>query len=248
MRTLLLDKILPLFLMVFIMSSCKSLRNVASADNTTPRDASRKKDEVKFLDGIVVSPGRTSASIDNKTSERQSKNKVSYTSDVSLSGPATIESVQWLQLKYAIIFDAAVEKLTNTTLLKNIDDWWGTKYCLGGTSESCIDCSAFTQTIMREVYGIDIPRTAAEQYNNCDLIDSDDLKEGDLVFFHTRGRGKSITHVGLYVTNNKFVHAATSGGVMVSDLNDTYWHSKYVAGGRVRRVDLNASAGNLGTK
>jgi len=185
------------------------------------------------LDDITVTPGNL-PSTNKKSYGKAAKDKVSYTApDLSIK-KFNIESARWIQLKYAIVFDATVEQLTNVALLNDIDYWWGTKYCLGGNSESCIDCSAFTQTVMRDVYGIDIPRTAAEQYNSCDKIRANNLREGDLVFFHTRGRGKSITHVGLYVTNNKFVHAATSGGVMVSDLNDPYWKPRFVAAGRVR--------------
>ena len=62
------------------------------------------------------------------------------------------------------------------------------------------------------------------------------MQEGDLVFFQTSGN--DITHVGIYITNNKFVHAATSGGVMVSDLNDTYWRPKFKGAGRVLRTGV----------
>jgi lipoprotein Spr len=83
---------------------------------------------------------------------------------------------------------------------------------------------------MQNAYNVNIPRTAQEQYNNCQQINLEDLSEGDLVFFHTSG--PEISHVGVYLQNNKFVHAATSGGVMVSDLNDPYWKDKYRGAGR----------------
>jgi lipoprotein Spr len=234
MQILVRGKIIHLLVMVITFSSCRSLRNIASADNNAVKKTSSKKDAVKFLDDITVMPGKVPATTHKKTYGKASKEKVSYDApDINVKN-FNIENVQWLQLKYAIIFDAAVEKLTNLVLLKDIDYWWGTKYCLGGNSERCIDCSAFTQTVMRDVYNVDIPRTAIEQFNNCDRIETNDLKEGDLVFFHTRGRGKSVSHVGVYVTNNKFVHAATSGGVMVSDLNDTYWQPRFIGAGRVK--------------
>ncbi|MGN6618915.1 MAG: C40 family peptidase [Ilyomonas sp.] len=241
MQILVRGKIIHLLVMVIAFSSCKSLRNIASADNSTAKKTSPKKDEVKFLDGITVTPGKMPATVHKKTYGKASKDKVSYDAPDLNVRNFNIENAQWLQLKYAIIFDAAVEKLTNLTLLKDIDYWWGTRYCLGGNSESCIDCSAFTQTVMRDVYNVDIPRTAMEQFNNCDRIEMNDLKEGDLVFFHTRGRGKSVSHVGVYVTNNKFVHAATSGGVMVSDLNDTYWQPRFIGAGRVKTALVSMS-------
>ena len=126
--------------------------------------------------------------------------------------------------------DMPVEQLNNLPLLQQIDHWWGTRYCMGGDDENCIDCSAFTQTMERNVYGIQIPRTAHEQYNFSTHIDDTELKEGDLVFFRT---GNYISHVGLYVGNYKFVHASTSGGVTITDLNDAYWSKKYAGAGRV---------------
>ncbi len=142
-----------------------------------------------------------------------------------------IEKADFLQLKYAIVLDATVEKLTNVSMLKSIDEWWGTSYCYGGSTKNCIDCSAFTKMLMQNVYNVNVPRTAQEQYSASKQINLEDLNEGDLVFFNTNG-GRDITHVGIYLFNNKFVHAATRGGVMVSDLNDIYWRPRYKAAGR----------------
>jgi cell wall-associated NlpC family hydrolase len=138
-----------------------------------------------------------------------------------------------LQVKYAILLDVVAEKLTNRPLLEVMDKWWGTRYCFGGSTENCIDCSAFTQLVSREVFHLSLPRTAQEQYNTIELIEKDELKEGDLVFFHTRGRKSAITHVGVYLTNNKFVHASTSNGVSISDLDESYWKPRFRAGGRM---------------
>lgn len=140
---------------------------------------------------------------------------------------------EWLQVKYGILLNSVAEKLTNITLLQVMDKWWGTRYCLGGSTENCIDCSAFTQLISREVYGLAVPRTAQEQYDVSEIIERDELKEGDLVFFHTRGRKSAITHVGVYLANNKFVHASTSNGVSISDLDESYWKPKFRGGGRI---------------
>ena len=141
------------------------------------------------------------------------------------------ENSSEVQSKYASILDVPADQLMNTKLLLDIDYWWGTKYCLGGSTEDCIDCSAFTQNLMREVYAINIPRTAREQYDNSDHIKKDELQEGDLVFFQTYRH--QISHVGVYITNNKFAHASVSNGVMISDLDDPYWKQRYAAAGRV---------------
>lgn len=186
---------------------------------------------------MSVSPGQVVTSNHDMSPSMPSfaerkKQRDEYNANIHSSfNTSDIERADFLQLKYAIVLDATVEKLTNVNLLKSIDEWWGTSYCYGGSTKNCIDCSAFTQTMMQNVYNTTIPRTAKEQYNSSRQINLEDLNEGDLVFFNTGG-GRDITHVGIYLFNNKFVHAATSGGVMVSDLNDTYWKPRYKGAGR----------------
>lgn len=202
--------------------SCKSLKSTSAASSATPK----KPGKTKFLD-ISVTPG------EERTSTITSgKSKVAYT-PVSNSKNVDIESTQAVQIKYATMLDVPVEDVTNISLFQDIDNWWGTRYCMGGSTQNCIDCSAFTQTIIKDIYAIQIPRTAEEQYNSATPINYSDLQEGDLVFFQTTGR--TISHVGVYLANNKFAHASTSGGVMISDLNEDYWKKRYRAAGRVRK-------------
>lgn len=230
-------------LSVLVLTSCKSLSKLTSRDNSTAKTAPAKTtattQQRAFLDGIEVTPGAAVTS----------RHKTSTTNAVTAGGAGkdktsssakdmssfNIERAGYLQLKYAVIIDATVEKLTNIPLLEAIDKWWGTRYCMGGSTSECIDCSAFTQILMRDVFNTDLPRTAQEQYDNSEKIDLADLQEGDLVFFHTSGQKKDITHVGVYLLNNKFVHAATSGGVMISDLNEKYWQPRFRGAGRAGR-------------
>ncbi len=79
-----------------------------------------------------------------------------------------------------------------------------------------------------------MPRTAREQFKATHQISRTELKEGDLVFFNTSG---GVSHVGIYLQNNKFVHAASSAGVMISDLYDNYWSSKFLGAGRSDKVE-----------
>lgn len=228
-----------LILGLLVMTSCRSIRNLTSKDNSGKTNYSTKtKSTVKreFLTEIEVTPGWADKSIQQKEDAVKSHASLGniagankYTNEGKLNGG--IESTKMLQLKYAIATDATLEKLSNIPLLELIDKWWGTKYCIGGNTENCIDCSAFTQIIMRDIYQISLPRTAQEQYLISERIEPEELREGDLVFFNTNG--KDISHVGVYLLNNKFVHAATSGGVMISDLNEKYWHTKYRGAGRV---------------
>jgi lipoprotein Spr len=206
--------------LLIILSSCKSLQQSSAHKNPS----TSSKTDPRFLDNVSINPGERKNN--SYTYNPQGGNK-SYS---NTSSSFNLEKADWLQIKYAIMMDMPVEQLNNLSLLQQIDHWWGTRYCLGGSDESCIDCSAFTQTVLRAVYGVEVPRTAREQYDFSTHIDDSDLREGDLVFFKS---GHSITHVGLYIANNRFVNASTSGGVTISDLNDSYWSKKYAGAGRV---------------
>lgn len=138
--------------------------------------------------------------------------------------------------KYAEKMETFPDKINNYVLYRFIDEWYGVKYCYGGSDKSGIDCSAFVQKLYEEVFCTDLLRTAAQQFHMCKIVlDADKLKEGDLVFFKTRGR--RISHVGIYLANNYFVHASRSSGVMISCLDDAYWARRYAGAGKIPRVD-----------
>jgi cell wall-associated NlpC family hydrolase len=136
-----------------------------------------------------------------------------------------------LLFKFSQLLDQEIEQLPDSLLLKQIDPWLGVRYQSGGNSVAGIDCSAFTATILSSYRGVQLPRTSREQYRFCELVNKNDLKVGDLLFFRTRGR--SISHVGIYLGNDKFVHASSSNGVMVSDRKETYFSARYVGAGRI---------------
>jgi lipoprotein Spr len=224
-------------LSVIMLSSCSQIKSLTAQDTSTFNTPQKKTHrQVQFLEDISVTAGQrvTSrhASIGpNVPKSMKFQETVFRNETVANYTPADAERGDWLQLKYALLLDASPENLTNTYLLKMVDEWWGTRYSLGGTTKDGIDCSGFTQIIIGNLYNIQLPRTAQEQYNKCNKIKDEELQEGDLVFFHTGGR--AISHVGVYLKNNKFVHASTSQGVMISDLTDSYWSIKYKGGGRV---------------
>ncbi|WP_245808854.1 C40 family peptidase [Shouchella patagoniensis] len=104
----------------------------------------------------------------------------------------------------------------------------GVPYAWGGTSMSGFDCSGLIQYIFRQ-NGVSVPRTAAEQWNAGTSVSSPSV--GDIVFFETYKSGPS--HNGIYIGNNKFIHAGSSGGVAVADLNNSYWNPRYLGAKRL---------------
>lgn len=148
--------------------------------------------------------------------------------------PISVTDAAELKRKYADLLGVKGKEINNYPLYNFIDRWYGTNYRLGGCDKSGIDCSGFAQKLYGEVYGIDLLRTAMEQFANCKRIKkSEDAEEGDLVFFKVHS--KHITHVGVFLANNYFIHASTSGGVMISSLNEEYWRKHYAGCGRIPR-------------
>lgn len=109
-------------------------------------------------------------------------------------------------------------------LMEQYSSWKGVRYRLGGTSKRGIDCSAFVQTTFREQFGLDLPRSTYEQEDTGKSIQRNKLRPGDLVLFRAGSTGR---HVGIYLGNDNFVHASTSNGVMISNLNEAYWKNRY---------------------
>ena len=103
------------------------------------------------------------------------------------------------------------------------NEWKNVKYKMGGVSKTGIDCSAFTQKIYKDKFGIELSRSTKTQVNEGIEVAKSELQPGDLVFFKT-GRTK---HVGIYMENGKFMHASTSNGVTISELNNSYFAKNY---------------------
>jgi cell wall-associated NlpC family hydrolase len=109
-------------------------------------------------------------------------------------------------------------------------EWRGTPYQLGGTTLKGVDCSAFMQVIFDDYLGEKLPRTTLEQMKVGKKIRRKRVDLGDLVFFKT---GPTTYHVGVMVDRRHFLHAGTTGGVMISDLNARYWTVRYLTARRV---------------
>lgn len=145
------------------------------------------------------------------------------------NGPAATDD-EWKRL------DIKLGRHDNKKLYNEIKSWLGTPYSGGGhTKQVGADCSGFVMELYLTVYNIPLERRGGLQYyNNCSPIDKEDLREGDLVFFNN-GDGGKITHVGIYLKDNKFAHASSSRGVVIDDLTAKYYVKHFFAAGRVKR-------------
>jgi lipoprotein Spr len=219
------------------------LGSVSSVQAQKKKQGTSAKKEVKFLDDISIQASNDQnddadpKAVFSKTTLFKEEKPVTPV----VPSQSTIENASTLQLKYALLLDVEVEKAINLNLFKLLDEWMGTRYRLGGSGKDGIDCSAFMQILFAGLYGITIPRTAREQYDFSKRISRTELKEGDLVFFNTIG---GVSHVGMYLQNNKFVHAST-GGVTISDLYDEYWSRKFIGVGRVEQPQTQSTASTL---
>ncbi len=153
---------------------------------------------------------------------------------------ASIES----SLKNEEIAKTARFSKTIDGLLSEAESYLGTPYRFGGTTRSGIDCSAFVLSVFGATIGMQLPRVASAQSQEGENVEKEKLQKGDLVFF---SHGRRISHVGIVYDVNeegevRFIHAATSKGVMVSSLNDSYWGPKYRFAKRVLNNETDYSA------
>ena len=127
-----------------------------------------------------------------------------------------------------LLLDSGKAKKIIATAKKYI----GTPYAMGGTTPKAFDCSGYMQYVFSR-HGIRLPRTADEQYARLGLHTKSrlELVPGDLVFFDTDATG--ISHVGLYLGGNEFIHASSSKGVRIDALDNAYWHPRYVGGNHI---------------
>ncbi len=217
------------FFAMLIISGTPGLVNAqTSLSKFKPANIDEKFITLNFIEDISFTATVNlpiNSSSDLKVLKEEVSKKVVDKSTVN-----AIEKISARQLKYAMLMDVEVESIKDGLLFDFVEEWYGIRYRMGGTTKKGIDCSAFTKSLMSAVYKLEIPRTAKEQYKKCEHLKKDELTEGDLVFFNTRG---GVSHVGVYIINGYFVHSSSSEGVMISHLEDVYYSRRFIGGGRV---------------
>lgn len=136
-----------------------------------------------------------------------------------------------------VLFEKEVEGYSNNDSNEIIDyakQFIGTPYRYGGTDlTGGVDCSGFTQGVMGH-FGISLSRSSRTQVSDGYAVSKNDLQPGDLVFFDTSGvNNGGISHVGIYVGDNRIIHAECTRGVTISSLSESYYTRTYVKAVRV---------------
>ncbi|HNR17372.1 MAG TPA: NlpC/P60 family protein [Chitinophagaceae bacterium] len=246
-------QLVPAFVFIIFLSSCSSFkplnftsnRQVSSINEPAPSLTAQAKfieqisvttsvpvtDKAEMPDIWEVKPSRTAKVQETAASPAKVEDPKTEAVNLFANRIPAVENASSVQLKYSLLLDTEVESLPSKSLLESVDEWYGVRYRVGGNSKKGVDCSGFTVAVYAAVYGMMLPRISRDQYRISRKISTTELREGDLVFFNTNGRG--VSHVGVYLGNNKFIHASVSRGVMVNDLFENYYLRRFVGAGRI---------------
>ncbi|HEX8989024.1 MAG TPA: C40 family peptidase [Rhodocyclaceae bacterium] len=151
--------------------------------------------------------------------------------------PATATPSQPPTLVNRVVDHATASVASVQEMLGKALDLIGIRYRRGGSSpETGFDCSGFVNHVFREGLGLYLPHNAKQISQEGEVVSKADLRPGDLVFFNTMRR--AFSHVGIYLGDNKFVHAPRSGGsVRVEDMNESYWKKRFNGARRITAED-----------
>ena len=134
----------------------------------------------------------------------------------------------------ALHLEMDIDEKDNHALYVESSKWLGVPYRYGGNSKKGTDCSGLTCSIYKKVYHKKLQRSSEDQRTeDCRKVTKRNLREGDLVFFHNGRKKKKASHVGIYLKEGKFIHASSSQGVIISELDEPYYRKCWMQGGRI---------------
>jgi lipoprotein Spr len=126
-----------------------------------------------------------------------------------------------------------ISYINNPRIYKVSGEWLGVPYKYSGKSRNGIDCSGLVCELYRGCYNIPLSGSAQDLYRSSVPVLRKELREGDLVFFKIKKN--KVSHVGIFLGQNKFIHATLQRGVIISDLNEAYYSKYYFSGGRMKK-------------
>ena len=181
-----------------------------STATSANKELARNGDSTKVVNGDTTN---VAGSATAKTTENQSEKLAQKSTDKT-----TAKKTDKKEKK-----QTKVAKPTN--LEKYAKEWLGAKYVYGAASKKKTDCSGYVMQVYKGFYGIALDHSAQHMYDDGRgySIKRKKLQEGDLVFF---GNFWKISHVGIYLKGDRFIHASTSKGVVITPMDDNYWASK----------------------
>ena len=181
-----------------------------------------------YLQELGFKPKDTEGQFTKSTRKALRKFQKKY--DLKVTG--NLDNATYTELKWQAESKKYGGNVESLKILKTAAKYKGVHYVWGGTTPKGFDCSGYVQYVFAQ-HGIKLSRTADTQALEGKHIAKKDLKPGDLVFFSTYEPGAS--HDGIYAGNGKFWNATSSGGIMLSDLNDSYWGPRYYTARRILR-------------
>lgn len=222
-------KILLLLPVAVLFTACNNKEIPLNLNNDDK--IKEKKDKEVVLSYEVYKQLRT---LNNTISTLDAKSK---SSSKTVLTPKEKDPIKEIETKktFASVNNDITSKNTNSTKSKTdsfmefYSEWKDVKYKMGGTSKSGIDCSAFTQKVFKEKFGVSIPRTTRTQVGVGTEVKRSELIAGDLVFFKT---GKTDRHVGIYMGNGDFLHASIKG-VIFTKLDKPFYKKNYWTSRRI---------------
>jgi|GEM_PF-2713997 len=240
--------LLMLFVAIMLLDSCSNSVKFSSNPNKSRNEniSKDKKNDDKKLDNHTQFPKQytkrrnsDNVSKNNQKLDTDTKNKTTdkYNNDIiefdkNHFNPYKPIPKSSKKLKDEEDFYKNNEINSHGELIvHHTNKWLGTPYKFGGIDESGIDCSALVQNVYNDS-GIKIPRTSNEQYEFCELVDPDERKVGDLVFFAAQS---TISHVGIYAGENEVIHSSSSQGVIKQSIFTNFLFNNFVSFGRVTK-------------
>ena len=174
---------------------------------------------------------RDSSVIKTTTAQKQDSTKVQKNDTTRTANRTAKITEKQIEKAAAKKAEKIVKKQTKpaakpTNLEKYAKEWLGAKYVYGAASKKKTDCSGYVMQVYKGFYGIALDHNAQRIFDDGRgySIKRKKLQEGDLVFF---GNFWKISHVGIYLKGDRFIHASTSSGVVITPMDDNYWASKY---------------------